>query len=104
MDDQFRRYNQKDAEHSLADVMQKMLDESQLAVPYLKHKVKEVWSEATGPVIMKFVTRMELKGDTLYVEVSSPLVKNELMMLKDEILMKMHEQIDERRLKKLVIR
>jgi hypothetical protein len=63
-----------------------------------------VWKETVGPLIAQYTSKVELKGDTLYVHVLSPLVRNELQMLREEILVKMHREIDERLLKKIVIR
>lgn len=98
------RYPKKDSEHLLGDVIQKVLEETRLARPYLEHRVVTVWAETVGPLIAQYTSKVELKGDTLYVRVISPLVRNELLMLKDEILLKMHREIDERRLKRIVIR
>ena len=98
------RYPRKDSEHLVGDVIQKMLDESSLARPFLERQVVAVWKDVVGPVIVQYTQKVELKGDTLYVYVLSPLVKNELMLVRDEILVKMHRQIDERKLRKLVIR
>lgn len=98
------RYPKKDSEHLLGEVIQKMLTETNLARPYLERQVGVVWKETVGPVIDRYTQKVELKGDTLYVYMLSPLVKNELMMLRDEILMKMHRHIDERQLKKIVIK
>lgn len=103
-DNHFHRYPKKDSEHLLGEVIQKMLTETHLARPYLERRVSEVWKDAVGPVIAQYTQKVELKGDTLYVYMLSPLVKNELMLLRDEILVKMHRQIDERQLRKLVIR
>lgn len=103
-DNNFSRYPKKDSEHLLGEVIQNLLRETHLARPYLEHRLAEVWQDAVGPVIVRYTQKMELKGDTLYVYMLSPLVKNELMMLRDEILVKMHRQIDERLLKKLVIK
>lgn len=103
-DNNFRRYPKKDSEHLLGEVIRNLLNETHLARPYLERQVSVVWKEVVGPVIARYTQKVELKGDTLYVYMLSPLVKNELVLLHDEILLKMHREIDERLLKKLVIR
>lgn len=81
-----------------------MLTETNLARPYLERKTVAVWKELVGPALMRYVSKVELKGDTLYVHVISPLVRNELMLLREDILYKMHREIDERQLRRIVIR
>ena len=60
------RYPKKDAEHLLGDVIQKVLEETRLARPYLEHRVVTVWAETVGPLIAQYTSKVELKGDTLY--------------------------------------
>ncbi len=98
------RYPRKDAEHLVGDVIQKMLTETNLARPYLERKAVAVWNGLVGPALMRYISKVEFKGDTLYVHVISPLVRNELMMLREDLLYKMHKEIDERQLKKIVIK
>jgi hypothetical protein len=94
----------KDSEQLLGEVIQKVLTETRLARPYVERRAVMVWKETVGPLIVQCTSKVELKGDTLYVYVLSPLVRNELQMLREEILVKMHREIDERLLKKIVIR
>ena len=100
----YPRYPKNESEHLLGEVISKVLEETRLARPFLERHVVKVWRDTVGPLICRYTSLVELKGDILYVRVISPIVKNELLLLKDEILVKMHQKIDERQLKKIVIR
>ena len=97
------RYPKKDSEHLLGEVIQRVLDETRLTRPYLEHRSVELWKELVGPKIMRYVSKVELRGESLYVRVVSPLVRNELLLLKEDILVRMHKEIDERKLKRIII-
>ena len=97
------RYSRQHSEYQIGEAIQQMLEETHLARPCLERRIVRLWNELMGP-LAAFTLKVELKADTLYVTVSSPLVKQELNMLKDEILQKLHQWIDEKYLKKIVIR
>lgn len=100
----FPQYPKNESEHLISDVIQKLMKETSLSRPLAERRAVMVWKETVGPLIAQYTSKVELKGDTLYVHVLSPLVRNELQMLREEILVKMHREIDERLLKKIVIR
>lgn len=90
-------------EHLISDVIQKVLKESNLERPYVEHRISRIWNELMGP-LSRYILKTEFYDDVLYVTVSSPLVKQELNLLQDEILEKLHQQMDVVYLKKIVIR
>ena len=98
------RYPKNDSEHLIGEVIQKVLKDTSLSRPFAERRAAMVWKETVGPLIAQYTSKVELKGDTLYVHVLSPLVRNELQLLREEILVKMHREIDERILKRIVIR
>ena len=100
----YPRYPKNESEHLIGDVIQKVMKETSLLRPFVERRAAMVWKDVVGPLIAQYTSKVELKGDTLYVQVLSPLVRNELLLLRDEILVKMHREIDERLLKKIVIR
>ena len=72
-------------------------------------KLKEVdivqsWEELLGKTIAHYTKNVTLKNGVLQVEVSSAVVKNELFLLRDEILRKLNENAGENLVSKIIIK
>ena len=75
----------------------------------MERKLKEVtlvqsWEKLLGKTIVRYTRNIYLSKGVLYVELSSPVVKNELLMMREEIRRKMNEQAGEEMVKKIVFR
>ncbi len=91
------------SEYLIGDVLLKMLDETHLTDAYRARSIARWWNSAMGP-LARYTLKVELQGDTLYVTVVSPIVKQELRLLQNEILQKLQQQAGAGYVKKLVIK
>ena len=66
--------------------------------------VKEVWQAQMGPAINKYTTLIQLNNDTLYIELSSSVLREELSYGKEKIIKMMNEELGKDLVKKLVLR
>jgi len=53
------------------------------------------WEEAVGPEIARHTTPVKIRNSKLFVQVNSASWKNELMFLKEKILLKLNSISDE---------
>jgi predicted nucleic acid-binding Zn ribbon protein len=72
-------------------------------------KLKEVdvvqsWEKLMGKTIAGYTRNIYLSKQILYVEISSSVVKNELVMMREEIRKKLNEQAGEEMVQKIVFR
>ena len=72
-------------------------------------KLKEVdvvqsWEILLGKTIAGYTRNIYLSKQILYVEISSSVVKNELVMMREEIRAKLNEQAGEEMVVKIVFR
>ena len=73
----------------------------------LERKLKEVdivqsWETLLGKSIARYTRNIYISKGILYVEISSSVVKNELLMMREEIRGKLNEQAEEELVKKIV--
>ncbi len=66
----------------------------------MDRKLKEVsivqsWAEVLGKTIARYTRNVYFSNGVLYVEVTSPVVKNELLMMREEIRNKLNENAGE---------
>lgn len=75
-------------------------------IDYNPHEkeIIETWRELTGNIITQFTKRVYCKKGDLYVEVTSPAVKAELLMVNTALKDKINEKIGKNVINKIVIR
>jgi len=75
----------------------------------IEQKLKEVdvvqsWEELLGKTIAHYTRNVSLKNKTLFVEISSSVVKNELFMMREEIRRKLNEKAGEELVSKIIFK
>lgn len=96
-----KRYNE---EQSLQDVLKNFISQNNLQKGIDKVEVKEVWYKLMGNGVANYTTEVELRKETLYVKLSSSVLREELMMGKDKIINMINEEIGKQVIKSLVLR
>ncbi|MCG6190975.1 DUF721 domain-containing protein [Maribellus maritimus] len=89
---------------SLSEVLQEYIREMRM-----ERKLKEVdalhyWEELLGKTISNYTTNIYIARKVLYVKISSSVVKNELLMMREEIRQKINEKAGEEIVQKIVFR
>ena len=64
----------------LGDVIRKMLRQEGLETPLNQHRLINSWKDVVGPVIFRYTTNIYIKNQTLYVQLSSSVIRQELQM------------------------
>ncbi len=72
-------------------------------------KLKEVdiinhWETLLGRTISRYTCKIYISNHVLYVEISSPVVKSELVMMREEIREKLNRQVGEEIVRQIVFR
>ena len=67
----------------------------------IDHKLKEVrlinsWNEVLGNNIARATSKIFIKNRVLFVYLNSPVVRNELMMLKSTIIKSLNDKVGEK--------
>ena len=75
----------------------------------MDRKLKEVdvigsWETILGKTIARYTRNVFLSKQVLYVEIDSPVVKNELLMMREEIRLRLNELAGEVMVKKIVFK
>jgi predicted nucleic acid-binding Zn ribbon protein len=75
----------------------------------IDHKLKEVrlinsWNEVLGNNVARVTSRIFIKNRVLFVYLKSPVVRNELMMLKSGIIKSLNEKVGEKIIDDIVLK
>lgn len=77
----------------LGDVIMKLLRQEGLETPLNQHRLVESWKDVVGPVIYKYTTNIYIKNQTLYVQLSSSVIRQELQMSREMLVRNLNSQV-----------
>ncbi len=89
---------------SIGDVLKDFIQTNKLEKGLDKVDVKEAWHKVLGSAISKYTTNVLLERDTLFVQLSSSVLREELSYGKEKIVKLLNEELGKELISKLVLR
>ena len=89
---------------SLGEAIQQFIESNNLQSGIDKVDCKDAWIKLMGSGVNNYTNAVELKGDTLYVSLSSSVLREELGLGKSKIIKMLNEELGKELIKKLVLR
>ncbi len=78
---------------SLADVLQKALRQGGLETPLNQKRLIDAWDTIMGPAITKYTGEKFIKNQTLFVKITNPALRQDLSMMKTQIVKRLNEAV-----------
>ncbi|MEW7291349.1 DUF721 domain-containing protein [Aquimarina sp. 2304DJ70-9] len=91
-------------QQSLGDVLKDFVSDNNLQKGLDKVAVRDVWEKVMGPAITKYTQNIKLDRDTLFVQLTSSVLREELSYGKEKIISNLNEELGKELIKKLVLR
>ena len=88
---------------SVKDLMGSFIQENNFAKGIQKISVKENWDSLMGNGVMSYTEKVELRKGTLFVKLSSSVLREELSYGKDKIKDMMNDAIGGEEIKKVIL-
>ncbi len=88
----------------LSDVIRSYVKDNKL-----EHKLAEVdivssWEELMGKTVASYTEELRIQNGTLFVKTTSPILRNELMMMKEEIRKRLNEKAGNNIIRQIIFR
>ena len=97
--------NKRNNEHiSISDALKEFVEKNKLQKGLDKVNVRDVWNSQMGPAIEKYTTSIKLDRETLYVQLSSSVLREELSYGREKIIRMLNEELGRELITKLVLR
>ncbi|WP_026704339.1 DUF721 domain-containing protein [Flavobacterium soli] len=91
-------------ESSISDVLKVIIQDNKLQAGIDQVSVKEAWVSLMGNGVNSYTKNVVLKGNTLYVELTSAVLREELSYGKDKIIKMINEEFRRDLVKDVVLR
>jgi len=88
----------------MSDALKEFIKENRLQKGMDKVEAREAWTNLMGNGVNNYTTAIELRGDTLFVSLSSSVLREELSLGKSKIITMLNEELGKNLVKKLVLR
>lgn len=88
----------------LSEALKDFVSTNKLQKGLDKVNAREVWNSHMGPAIEKYTTSIKLDGSTLYVQLSSSVLREELSYGKEKIIRMLNAELGKELITKLVLR
>ena len=89
---------------SIADALKEFVETNKLEYGLDVVNVQDTWKEMMGNGVNSYTTDIQLKNNTLYVQLSSSVLREELSYGKEKIIAMLNESLGKEVIKKLVLR
>ena len=96
-----KRYNDK---QNIDDLLKSFVKENKLEKGLDKVNVEAAWRDLMGNGVNNYTNSVKLHQDTLYVELSSSVLREELSYGKDKIINMLNESLGKNLITKLILR
>jgi predicted nucleic acid-binding Zn ribbon protein len=88
----------------IRDILNEFLRENKLNSRFKERNLVESWEEFMGKTISRATKKIYIQDRKLFVVISSSVIRNELYMLKQEIVRKLNERVGEDIITDLVLK
>ena len=88
----------------MSDALKEFIKENRLQKGMDRVEAREAWAALMGNGVNNYTTAIELRGNTLFVALSSSVLREELSMGKSKIITMLNEELGKDLIKKLVLR
>jgi predicted nucleic acid-binding Zn ribbon protein len=89
---------------SLSSVLKSYVQENNLERKLNELDLIKSWESVMGKTVSRYTNKLYIQNNTLFVETNSPVVRNELLMMKEEIRVRLNEVAGEELIKQIIFR
>jgi len=88
----------------LSDVLKSYVQENNLERKLSELDLIKSWESVIGKTVARYTQNLHIRNETLFVETTSPVVRNELLMMKEEIRVRLNEVVGSEVVKTIVFK
>jgi predicted nucleic acid-binding Zn ribbon protein len=89
---------------SISSVLKSYVRENNLERKLNEMDLIKSWESVMGKTVTRYTSNIYIQNSTLFVETTSPIVRNELLMMKEEIRVRLNEVVGEELIRSIVFR
>jgi predicted nucleic acid-binding Zn ribbon protein len=76
----------------LGEVLKEVLQNQQLDTKLFELQLIQSWEKVLGPIVQKYTTNIYINNKKLYVNLSSSILRNDLMLSREKLIEALNKQ------------
>ena len=89
---------------SIGEIISQFIAQNELGQKLDETQITQLWPRVAGEIIGSYTQSLHVHNRTLYVQLSSAVLRNELMMLRSELLQKLNAEIGHQVIDNIIFR
>ena len=89
---------------SIKSVLESFVEQDNIADGIFNVKIKEAWEKAVEKKIFDYTKEIYVKGDILFIKVSNPILKQEILYSRQKVINLINEDLGKELIKKIVLK
>lgn len=78
---------------TLDDVLNHLLRSSGLETPLQQRRLLDSWEDVVGKVVAKYTAEKFIKNQTLYVKIVNPALRQDLTMMRGQLVKRLNDKV-----------
>ncbi|TDN95827.1 DUF721 domain-containing protein [Sunxiuqinia elliptica] len=88
----------------LSEVLRDYIEENKLQKKLTEVDLIASWEQVVGKTIARYTESLRITNGTLFVKTSSPALRSELVMMKEQLKARLNEQAGEQLIREIIFR
>ena len=94
----------KSQTQNISEIISMILKKNGLDNKLAEVRAIRAWEELLGRTVARYTRNLVIKDKTLYVSLNSSIVRNELLMIRDELIKRLNEKAGKQLIEKIVFK
>ena len=89
---------------SIKSIIENFIDQDKISNGIFNVKIKQAWEKAVEKKIFDYTREIYVKKDVLFIKVSNPILKQEILYSRQKVIDLINEDLDKELIKKIVLK
>ena len=89
---------------TIKNIIENFVDQKSISDGIFNVKVQKAWENAVEKKILDYTKEIYVKGEVLYIKVSNPILKQEILYSKQKVINLINEELEKDLIKKIVLK
>lgn len=89
---------------SIGDILRQYLRQQGLESPLNQYRLIQGWTHVMGPIIARYTKDIAIRNQTLYLHISSPAIRQEILMQRQELTCRLNAYVGAQVINNIIVR
>ena len=88
----------------IKNIIESFVEQDSISDGIFNIKIQKAWENAVEKKILDYTKEIYVKGDILYIKVSNPILKQEILYSRQKVINLINEELEKDFIKKIVLK